>query len=134
MARPIPRPEPVTSATRSLSTIRTTRIEGRKPRGKQGPPHGHMLPTRWPKTVRRVRCKSAVANLLWSYSFHLGQISGVFLRAAFCVFAKLVTFILVFGSLLSPASNSNIEDKADAPNPILIRNYRHSRCFLFGGM
>src|SRR6266403_570308 len=31
MARPIPRPEPVISATRSLSTIRTTRIEGRKP-------------------------------------------------------------------------------------------------------
>src|SRR6266702_774800 len=43
MARPIPRPEPVTSATWSLSSIRTTRIEGRKRRGKQAIPRG---PTR----------------------------------------------------------------------------------------
>jgi len=49
-------------------------------------------------TSGQVQILSCESNLIWSYSFHLGQISGVFLRAAFCVFAKLVTFILVWFS------------------------------------
>src|SRR6266581_9013348 len=70
MARPIPRPEPVTSATWSLSSIRTTRIEGRKRRGKQASRRGpHPFPTRWPRTVPQFRCNSPSANLIWHNSF-----------------------------------------------------------------
>src|SRR6266705_1356141 len=130
MARPIPRPEPVTSATWSLSSIRTTRIEGRKRRGKQASRRGpHPFPTRWPRTVPQFRCNSPSANLIWLNSF-FWVVFQIFLWAAFYGFAKLVEPAPASRYPLRPAAEFKVEVYADAANPVLLFYDGHS-AFVF---
>jgi hypothetical protein len=91
------------------------------------------LATRWPRTVRQFRCNSPSANLKWLYSILLNRISGIFLWAAFHVFAKLSRPAPASRFLFSP-TEFNIEDYAQAANAILMLNRSCSPCIFLCGV
>src|SRR2546430_3201163 len=105
MARPIPRPEPVISATRSLSTIRPTRIEGRRVRVQAGV-HCGLACSRL--AGQQLYLGSGANPWLRTYYgravFTWARFQGIFLWATFYVFARLIAFIPASNSILGPAT------------------------------